>query len=82
MRELRTEGPNSQRWLMVPGAVPLLFQAGLTAREMSFQVAVVRLQIALEEACAEGALIKIRKKRTIGDGPTRTARKHRNRQQR
>lgn len=55
MRELRAEDPNAQHWIMVPEAAPLLFQAGLTAREKSFQVAVVRLQIALEDSCATGA---------------------------
>jgi hypothetical protein len=52
MRELRAEDPQARGWLMVPEAAPLLFQAGLTAREKSFQRAVVRLQIALEDACA------------------------------
>lgn len=35
--------------------MPLLFQAGLDAREKSFQRTVVRLQMALEETCTEAA---------------------------
>ncbi len=53
MNILRTEDPYSKRWLLVPEVAPLLFQAGLNAREKKFQRAVVRLQIALEDACAE-----------------------------
>ena len=55
MRELRARDPQAERWLMVPEAAPLLFQAGLKAYDTSFQRAVVRLQIALEDACAEAA---------------------------
>jgi Flp pilus assembly CpaF family ATPase len=43
MRELRAEDPYARRWLLVPEAAPLLFQAGLDAREKSFQRAVVHL---------------------------------------
>jgi hypothetical protein len=56
MRELRAEDPRAKRWLLAPEAAPLLFQAGLSAREKGFQQAVVRLQIALEDACAEAAV--------------------------
>jgi len=56
MRELREDDPRSDRWLLAPEAAPLLFQAGLRAQARSFQVAVVRLQIALEEACVEVAV--------------------------
>jgi hypothetical protein len=38
---------------MVPEAAPLLFQAGLDGRQRSFQRAVVRLQIALEDTCSQ-----------------------------
>jgi hypothetical protein len=55
MRELRAADPQGERWLMVPEAAPLLFQAGLDARKRGFQQAVVRLQIALEEICVEAA---------------------------
>lgn len=55
MRELHMEDRHARRWLLVPEAAPLLFQAGLDAHEKSFQRAVVRLQIALEDACAEAA---------------------------
>lgn len=55
MRELRAEDPRAERWLFVPEAAPLLFQAGLSARHKSFQRAVMRLQTAMEEACAEAA---------------------------
>jgi hypothetical protein len=52
MRELRAEDEHSWRWLLVPEAAPLLFQAGLDGREKRFQGAVVRLQMAMEEICA------------------------------
>lgn len=52
MRELRDEDPEFRRWVLVPEDAPLLFQAGLRTREKSFQAAVVRLQMALEDACA------------------------------
>jgi len=55
MHELRAEDPYARRWLLVPEAAPLLFQAGLSAREKGFQRTVVRLQITLEDACAEAA---------------------------
>jgi len=55
MAELRAADPRAERWLLVPEAAPLLFQAGLDAREQRFQIAVVRLQVALEAACAEAA---------------------------
>lgn len=55
MRELRAEDPHAKRWLLAPEAAPLLFQAGLGAREKSFQRAVVRPQMALEEICMETA---------------------------
>ena len=55
MAELRAADPRAQRWLLVPEAAPLLFQAGLDAREQRFQVSVVRLQVALEAACAQAA---------------------------
>lgn len=55
MRELRAEDPDARRYLLVPEAAPLLFQAGLSARQKAFQRAVVRLQVALEDACAGAA---------------------------
>lgn len=55
MRILRAEDPHAKRWLLVSEAAPLLFRAGLNAREKSFQRAVVRLQMVLEEVCAEVA---------------------------
>jgi hypothetical protein len=55
MRELRTEDRHAGRWLLVPEVAPLLFQVGLEGSEKRFQRAVVRLQIALEEVCAEAA---------------------------
>jgi hypothetical protein len=55
MRELRAEDPHAKRWILVPEAAPLLFQAGLDGREKRFQWAVVQLQIALEEICAKSA---------------------------
>lgn len=56
MNELRAEDPRAERWLLVPEAAPLLFQAGLSARNKNFQRAVVCLQTALEESCAEATL--------------------------
>ncbi len=55
MRELRACDPQARRWLFVPEAAPLLFQAGLDGRKKLFQRAVVHLQIALEQTCAEAA---------------------------
>ncbi|MGH9838913.1 MAG: ATP/GTP-binding protein [Blastocatellia bacterium] len=55
LRELRTADPRGERWLLVPEAAPLLFQAGLDGRRQSFHQAVVKLQIALEESCAAAA---------------------------
>lgn len=52
LRELRAEDPGARRWITVPESAPLLFQAGFNAREQAFQAAVVRLQLALEAACA------------------------------
>lgn len=51
MRQLRESDPECQRWILVPEAAPLLFEAGLSARDKAFQSAVVRLQIALEDGC-------------------------------
>ena len=55
MRELRAEDPRAERWLIIPEVAPLLFQAGLDARQKRFQGSVVHLQIALEDACATAA---------------------------
>ncbi len=55
LRELRAADPRGERWLLVPEAAPLLFQAGLDGRRKSFQQAVVKLQIALEESYAAAA---------------------------
>ena len=55
MNELRAEDPHGKKWILVPEAAPLLFRAWLDGRTKSFQRAVVRLQIALEEACATAA---------------------------
>ncbi|MBI4673451.1 MAG: AAA family ATPase [Chloroflexi bacterium] len=55
MRELRAADPHARRWLLVPEAAPLLFQAGLSARDKTFQRAVMQLQIALEDICAQAA---------------------------
>jgi hypothetical protein len=56
MRELRAEDPGCRKWVLVPEAAPLMFQAGLSAREPVFQAAVVRVQLALEDACALAAM--------------------------
>jgi hypothetical protein len=55
MRELRDEDPYAKHWILVPEAAPLLFQAGLDGREKDFQRAVVRLQTAMEDICAQSA---------------------------
>jgi hypothetical protein len=55
MQELRAEDPHADRWLMVPEVAPLLFQAGLRAKEKCFQRSVVYLQIALEDSCVRVA---------------------------
>jgi predicted ATPase len=55
MRELRAEDLHPRRWLLVPEAAHLLFQAGLDGREKRFQRAVVRLQMAMEDICVQAA---------------------------
>ena len=55
MRALREADPTATRWLLVPEAAPLLFGAGLRGQDRSFQLSVVRLQVALEESCAAAA---------------------------
>lgn len=55
MRELRADDSEARRWLLIPEAAPLLFQAGLDARRKEFQRAVVQVQIALEQACRDAA---------------------------
>jgi hypothetical protein len=52
---MRSEDPRARRWILIPEAAPLLFQAGLDASEKSFQLAVVRLQMAMEDSCAEAS---------------------------
>jgi hypothetical protein len=56
MGTLRDEDRAARCWLLVPEAAPLLFGAGLSAGEMAFQAAVVRLQTVLEDTCATAAL--------------------------
>jgi predicted ATPase len=55
LRELQQRPEERRRWIFVPEAAPLLFQAGLNPGTKSFQRAVVGLQIALEEAGATAA---------------------------
>jgi len=55
IRELRAEDPHAERWLEVPEAASLLMSAGLVAGQKPFQIAVVHLQMALEENIMEGA---------------------------
>jgi len=55
MRELRAQDPASDRWLLVPEAVPLVFQIGLHVYAKTFQRAAVHLQLAMEEVCHRGA---------------------------
>jgi hypothetical protein len=52
INELHETGLSGRRCLVVPEAAPLIFQAGGDRREKSFQGAVLRTQMALEEACA------------------------------
>lgn len=55
MRELRAQDPQAQRWLHIPESAPLLFHAGLSAREKTFQRSVVWLQMVLEDSIAAAA---------------------------
>lgn len=55
MHELRTGDRYPRRWLLLPETAPLLFHAGFDGREKHFQRAVVRLQMALEDICAQAA---------------------------
>jgi hypothetical protein len=52
MKDLRGEDPEGRRWILVPEAAPLLFQAGFSAHEKAFQA-----EIALEDACAKAARV-------------------------
>jgi hypothetical protein len=54
LRELRAKDPNSRQWVLVPEAATLLLSAGLAPGTKVFQQAIVRLQVGLEDACAEG----------------------------
>ena len=58
IRALRTEGWLAGRWLEVPEAAPLVFRAGLRARERAAQRAAVRIQVALEDILASEAAEK------------------------
>jgi hypothetical protein len=53
--ELCTDPSANKNWISVPEAGPLLFRAGLDARQKSFERATVRLQIALEESISQAA---------------------------
>lgn len=53
--ELCAADPQESRWVPVAEAAPLLFRARLDSHEKRFQLAVVRIQIALEDACALAA---------------------------
>jgi hypothetical protein len=51
LRELRSEDPHADRWLILPEVAPLLFRAGLNATRCESLAAAVQAQVALEEAC-------------------------------
>ena len=52
LRELRLRDPKIERFILVPEAATLLIQAGHRPGSKEFQLAVVALQLALEESCA------------------------------
>jgi hypothetical protein len=55
IRELLADATEADEWLSVPETAPRLFRAGLDSRQKDFEVAVVQLQIAIEDTCADMA---------------------------
>ena len=55
LRELRAADPRAERVLCVPEAATLLLQAGLRQGAKAFQLGIVAVQKALEDAAREGA---------------------------
>jgi predicted ATPase len=54
MQELHACDPEAKRWVLVPEAAPLVFRAGLDARDPNFEAAVVTCQLELEAAAVAG----------------------------
>lgn len=52
LNELRQSDPNSERFILVPEAATILIRSGHRPGTKQFQLAVVRLQTALEGSCA------------------------------
>ena len=52
LHDLRREDPEVERWVLVPEAATILIQAGHRPGSREFQLAVVKVQLALEKACA------------------------------
>jgi len=55
MHELRARDPEAKRWVFVPEAAPLVFRAGLDARDPNFQATVLAYQLELEATGAAQA---------------------------
>ena len=55
LRELRARDPSGQRFLGVPEAATLLLKAGMAQGEKAFQLGIVRVQLALEQAVTDAA---------------------------
>jgi len=55
LREIRSRDGGERRFLAVPEAATILLGAGLSRREKSFQLGIVRLQLAMEDAIAAAA---------------------------
>lgn len=55
LREIRSRDGRPRRFLAVPEAAAILLGAGLSRQEKSFQLGIVRLQLAMEDAVAVAA---------------------------
>jgi len=53
LRDLRSADPDRQKYVLVPEAATLLIGAGHLPGTKEFQLAVVRLQLALEQTCSD-----------------------------
>ena len=55
LRDLRWDDPDAERWILVPEAATILIRAGHRPGSKEFQLTVVKVQLALEGACAQPA---------------------------
>jgi predicted ATPase len=55
MRELHAADPQYRRWVLVPEAATLVISSGVPRKGRPFQEAIIRIQLALEDALGLGA---------------------------